>query len=145
MKTEQNIHDNTRLDNDLRSLFDGYRPTQTSDFRFMARLKQNLDSVELIKQHNARERAINRRSVVFASLAGFVCGLAFSMFIPNIITIFSAIAQAYPEIDLLNIIATDYSAVISWIIAAGLSVLCTLQAYDISRSILLHRANASNS
>ncbi|MDE6403368.1 MAG: hypothetical protein K2K86_06140, partial [Muribaculaceae bacterium] len=69
-------------DKDLKELFGSFEPEMSSDLSFMSRLRDNLDSVEMIRQHNARQHALSRVALAVAVCAGFVVGFLFSLALP---------------------------------------------------------------
>jgi len=69
-------------DNKLKDLFAAYDPELTDDFGFMARLKRNMEAVELVKQHNAAVQRRNKLAVVIAAAAGMVMGIMLAICFP---------------------------------------------------------------
>ena len=76
-------------DNRLRDIFKDYNPDLSSDFSFMQTLERNLDKVEIVRRHNVEIHRRARIAVFVAAVAGFVTGVIFMLFMPNL-TAFSA-------------------------------------------------------
>ncbi|MDE6802108.1 MAG: hypothetical protein K2J06_05005, partial [Muribaculaceae bacterium] len=71
-------------DEKLKTLFTDFDPELPPDTRFMSRLRRNMESVELVKQQNARAFAIIKRAVSLALLVGFIVGILSSRKIPSL-------------------------------------------------------------
>lgn len=69
-------------DDKIRQLFREYNPEIKSDYQFIAHLKDKLDKVEIVKQHNEARYNANRRALGVAVLAGFVLGVIMTLLFP---------------------------------------------------------------
>lgn len=122
-------------DDKIKSLFSNFDPELNSDFRFMRNLEEKLDSVEIVKQHNAEARSRCKKAVIFAALAGFVVGLLFSLLLPYISRVVADWQKALPTESDLNILA-DNLPIIAWILILGTAVFVALNTYELSLSLL---------
>lgn len=122
-------------DDKIKSLFSTFEPELSSDFRFMRNLEEKLDSVEIVKQHNAEARTRSKKAMTFAALAGFVVGLLFSLILPYISRVVSDWQKTLPNESDLNILADNVS-VIAWILILGTAVFVALNTYELSLSLL---------
>lgn len=97
--------DNDEKD-DLRELFEGYSPELSSDSLFMAALDKRLGNVELVKSRIETMHKQNRRAVIFAGIAGVLCGIILTLLYPmlfDLVTRLSAmIIPAIPDISVYN-------------------------------------------
>ena len=121
-------------DDKLKEIFSNFEPGLSSDLSFMARLQHNLDAVEIIKRHNAAQRAQNRRAVAIAAIVGFVVGVLFSLSLPYLCAIMASITASLPSESVLKTIANHYSVLGCFIIGAT-SVLMAKNTYDISLAL----------
>lgn len=117
-------------DDKLNELFNDFHPNLSPDSCFMSKLEDSLDKVEFIRQHNFEMRKRSKKAVVIAALSGFITGIIFMLLVPytdNIVRTFKlSIPQFGPDILFLS-----YN-ILTWIIAAFLSVVSALTAYDIT-------------
>lgn len=118
-------------DDKIRELFGEFKPSLSSDISFIERLDRNLDSVEIIRQHNLSVARNNRLAIFVAAIAGFVVGVIFSLALPVIIDVVSAIGASLPVDSAIGINA-DNNYVIAWIIVAAMTAFSALSAYDIT-------------
>lgn len=122
-------------DDELKSLFSGFEPELSSDFRFMDKLRRNLDSVEIIKRHAAEARSRSGKAVAIAGFVGFIVGFLFSLALPYGCDIVSKWQLTLPSESLLNALADNF-ATISWLVIGGISVVTALTTYELSLSLL---------
>ena len=122
-------------DDKIKSLFSNFEPELSSDFKFMRSLEEKLDSVEIVKLHNAEVQSRSKKAVTFAALAGFVIGLLFSLILPYISGIVSDWQKTLPNESDLNILA-DNLPIIAWILILGTAVFVVLNTYELSLSLL---------
>ena len=122
-------------DDKLKSLFSNFEPELTSGFRFMNKLQQNLNSVEMIKQHTAEFRARSKKAVVIAALVGFIVGFLFSLSLPCLSDAVKKWQLTLPSESVMNSLANNFTT-IAWLIIGGTSVLAALNSYEISLSLL---------
>lgn len=122
-------------DDKLKSLFSNFEPELSSDFQFMNRLQQNLNSVEIIKQHTAEVRARNKKAVAIAAIVGFIAGFLFSLSLPYLSDSVSNWQMTLPSESVLNTFANNFT-IIAWLVIGGTSVLAALNTYEVSVSWL---------
>ena len=122
-------------DDKLKSLFANFEPELSSDFRFMNKLQRNLNSVEMIKQHNAEVRARSKKAVAIAALVGFIVGFLFSLSLPYLSHAVSNWQLTLPSESMLNTFANNFTT-IAWLVIGGTSVIAALNSYEISLSLL---------
>lgn len=115
----------------LKTLFSDYAPKLTSDLRFIATLRRNLDSVEIIKRRTAELKAQTRRAVILASTAGFVAGLLFSMLIPHLKNLLE-LWMAGLSGNAMPAAITDHFSLIVWVITGAVAVVTSLNVYELS-------------
>lgn len=125
-------------DNDIKSLFAGYKPDMGSDFDFMDRLEQRLDSVEFVKQQTAQVKARCRRAVVFAALAGFVAGFLCSLLLPYLQEAIANWQPTLPDNAFVSAFASNFN-VIAWLIIALTSIIAALNTYELSLALSSRR------
>ena len=118
-------------DNRLRDNFKDYNPDLSSDFSFMQTLERNLDKVEIVRRHNVEIHRRARIAVFVAAVAGFVTGVIFMLFMPNL-TAFSArlvdgMARMFEPISLIQ----SFS-ILPWLMTAFASVFVAMGAYEVS-------------
>lgn len=116
-------------DEKIRNIFINYRPEISSDFKFMKKLEQNLNSVEIIRQHNAEIKAKNRKAVVIAAIAGFIVGFFFSMSLPYLENFIAEWELTLPDKSVMKVLA-DYFMLIAWIIIGAATVFTSLNTYE---------------
>ena len=122
-------------DDKLKSLFANFEPELSSDFRFMNKLQRNLNSVEMIKQHNAEVRARSKKAVAIAAVVGFIVGFMFSLSLPYLSHAVSNWQLTLPSESMLNTFANNFTT-IAWLVIGGTSVIAALNSYEISLSLL---------
>lgn len=122
-------------DDKLKSLFANFEPELSSDFRFMNKLQRNLNSVEMIKQHNAEVRARSKKAVAIAAVVGFIVGFMFSLSLPYLNHAVSNWQLTLPSESMLNTFANNFTS-IAWLVIGGTSVIAALNSYEISLSLL---------
>ena len=119
-------------DDKIKDLFADFNPGMPSDLSFMSRLQQNLDAVEMVRQHHVEQRRRNRVAVAVAAVVGFVTGFLFSLALPFI---GNAVASAsIPADSALRALADNYLT-IAWLLIGGTSALIALNAYDLTLSL----------
>ncbi len=122
-------------DDKLKSLFSNFEPGLSSDFQFINKLQQNLDSVEIIKQHTAEVRSRTKKAVGIAALVGFIVGFLFSLSLPYVIDVVANWQLTLPSESILNAFATNFT-IIAWLVIGGTSVFAAINTYEISISLL---------
>lgn len=122
-------------DDKLKSLFSNFEPELSSDFLFMNKLKRNLNSVELIKQHTVEVRSRSRKAVVIAAIVGFIVGFLFSLSLPYLSEAVSNWQLTLPSESVMNVFANNFT-IIAWLVIGGTSVFAALNSYELSLSLL---------
>ena len=122
-------------DDKFKSLFSNFGPELSSDFQFMNKLQRNLNSVEMIKQHNAEVRARSKKAVAIAAVVGFIVGFMFSLSLPYLNHAVSNWQLTLPSESMLNTFANNFTT-IAWLVIGATSVLAALNSYEISLSLL---------
>lgn len=119
----------------IREIFDSFEPELSSDFQFMSRLKSNMDSVEIVKQHNLEEMRNNRKAVVIAAAVGFLCGIIFSMFLPTIGAAMKELHTVVAPGSFTSFIIDHYFPIILALIA-GASAFISLNTFELAAFLL---------
>ena len=128
-------------DDKLRQLFENFEPELTSDVQFINRLERKLNTVELIVKHNEEVRTRNKKAVAIAACVGFIVGFLFSLALPYLNALVSQWQLTLPDDSIMTAFANNFY-LIAWALIGFISVLFSLNAYDLSRSLLqTHRAN----
>lgn len=122
-------------DDKLKDLFVNFKPELSSDFSFLTKLKNNLEQVELIKQHNEEIAARRKKAVAIAACAGFVVGFLFSLALPYLGNAMENIQVSLPTGTFLKMIMDNY-LIAAWLIIGAATVLIALNVYDISMSLM---------
>ncbi len=122
-------------DDKLKDLFVNFKPELSSDFSFLTKLKNNLEQVELIKQHNEEIAARRKKAVAIAACAGFVVGFLFSLALPYLGNAMENIQVSLPTGTFLKMIMDNY-LIAAWLIIGAATVLISLNVYDISMSLM---------
>ena len=122
-------------DDKLKSLFSNFEPELSSDFLFMNKLKRNLNSVELIKQHTVEVRSRSRKAVAIAAIVGFMVGFLFSLSLPYLSEAVSNWQLTLPSESVMNVFANNFT-IIAWLVIGGTSVFAALNSYELSLSLL---------
>ena len=122
-------------DKELKELFGSFEPEMSSDLSFMSRLRDNLDSVEMIRQHNARQHAISRVALAVAVCAGFVVGFLFSLALPYIGAAVDALQSSLPSGSAMRVVTDNYQ-LLSWILIAFTAAYATINSYNLTLGAL---------
>ena len=122
-------------DKSIRELFNNFDPELSNDFQFMSRLKNNMDSVELVKKHNLELQRKNRKAVIIAASVGFLFGLLFSMFLPAIGEAVKGMQAGLHPGSFVSLLAANYLPIVLTIIAGG-SVFISLNTFDLALYLL---------
>ena len=122
-------------DEKIRSMFSDFEPELSSDFMFMNKLQQSLDSVEIVRQHTAELRSRNKKAVAIAAAVGFIVGFLFSLSLPSLYNAFAKLQLSLPDASIMHTVA-DYFTIIAWSIIGATSVFAALNTYEVSLSLL---------
>lgn len=122
-------------DDKFKFLFSNFEPELSSDSQFMNKLQQNLNSVEIIKQHTAEVRARSKKAVIIAAFVGFIVGFLFSLSLPYLSQAVSNWQLTLPSESVMSALANNFTT-IAWLVIGVTSVLAALNTYEISLSLL---------
>ncbi len=120
-------------DNNIKDLFQDFQPELSSSFQFMTRLRKNMETVEILRQHNVALKKRNKLAVAIAAVSGFVMGVVMTLLLPLIgdwVATFKA-----PSLLHISSLTIDYSFV-TWIVMAVACIITALNAYEIALSKL---------
>lgn len=122
-------------DEKIRNIFSGFEPELSSDSQFLDRLQRNLHSVEVVRQHTARQRAKNKRAVALAAAVGFVVGYLCSLLVPILSGMIESWKLSLPAQSIYYGFADNFS-IVAWLIVATTSVIFALNTYDLALATL---------
>lgn len=123
----------------LKDIFRNFNPPLSDDTQFMNRLIRNMESVKLLKEHTARVRAVHRRAVIIAGVAGFIAGFLASLALPYIDAFVCGLRDIIPSGSVSDIVASNY-LVVAWLIIGAMAVFSAVSAYDLSLSFMNTKA-----
>lgn len=129
-------------DEKLKTLFADFDPEITSDARFMDNLQRNLNAVEIVRRHSAEVKVINKKAVVIAALAGLVVGFLLSRLLPCLGNVMTKWQLSAPEESILALLARNFQLIV-WIIAGVCATLVSVNAYELSLSLLKPKATTT--
>ena len=127
-------------DDKLKELFGDFNPLLSDSTRFMERLNDRLDTVELIRRNNCLVKAANRRALVLAALAGIVVGVGMSWLVPYISLSIQNPGTTNLAPWLVDIMAESYVA-LRWTVVGAVVILSSLFTYRIVSHIGKKRAH----
>lgn len=124
------------MKDDLKPLFDNYRPELGDNDEYMLRLQQKMDALKSIKRYADEQHHLYRRRMVIAFVVGAVLGATTVVYIllhpvaiqpsANLSLLAVLMLRMRPLLTALTIAATS----------VGISVLLTLQPLKSSKAIL---------
>ena len=129
------MHSNDINDNDIKNLLSKYEPQQSPDSLFMARLRENLDKVEIVKRANADFRRRSRRAVVVAAFAGMMVGALLTLLLPLFGEFLADFTLRIPFTDMAWNINDSYD-ILAWIIVAVATLFSSIGIYDLAMTRL---------
>lgn len=122
-------------DKQIRDFFSKFNPVPaSSDDLFIERLRSNIESVQLVKDRIKRIQSVYRRAALFASLAGFITGLIFSILLNHFIPVIKKINFSYaPEMDmtLVGWVGVAFISIFFTILSCRLSISCLRKEIDL--------------
>ncbi len=121
-------------DDKIKDLFKGFDPELSSDFMFLDRLQQKMDAVELAKQYHRSMRKRSRMAIAIAALAGFIVGVVCTLAFPLISAWMADIDISLPLYDGVSL--DEVPHVLGYILLAGVSVITSLNVYEIAMARL---------
>lgn len=113
----------------LYRLFAEYEQELSPDDKFMHRLEQNLQAVELVKQRVEQMQRKNRLAIAVATITGFVLGVLSTFCYPYLTACLNGLTVG--AADLARFVA-DYGSVAVWGFLALVVGVATYCAYDIT-------------
>lgn len=113
----------------LYRLFAEYEPELSPDDKFMHRLEQNLQAVELVKQRVEQMQRKNRLALAVATITGFVLGVLSTFCYPYLTVWLNGLTIEVA--DLARFVA-DYGSVVVWCFLGLVVGVATYCAYDIT-------------
>lgn len=122
----------------LKDLFVNFDPDLSSDFTFMTKLKQNLERVELVRQHNEEAASRRKKAVAVAACVGFITGFLFSLVLPYIGELMANLQSSLPVGTFGRMLADNY-LIAAWLIIGATAVFMSINAYDLSLSLMKRR------
>ncbi len=126
-------------DDKLKDLFNNFRPELSSSFQFMTQLQKNMETVEILKQHNVALKKRNRLAVAIAGVSGFVMGVIMTLLFSLIGDWVTTFNISIPRLNVSSL-TVDYSFV-GWIVMAGVCVITAMNAYEIALAKLTPKEN----
>lgn len=114
----------------LQSIFARFEPPLSDDSLFMARLQQNLNDVELIKNQTLAFRHKSKRAMVAAAIAGFMCGVAGTLLYPWLAAILIDLTGSIADKTALDAVQ-DYGNVALWGVICLITGIVTFTVYDL--------------
>lgn len=127
-------------DDKIRNLLKDFQPELSSSFQFMSRLQKNMETVEILKQHNIAIKKQNKLAVAIAAVSGFVMGVIMTLLFPLIGNWVSTFNISLPHLHLSSL--TIDCSFAAWIIMAVVCIITALNAYEIALVKLSPKANA---
>lgn len=124
-------------EDNLFEIFSGFNPELPSDNLFMTRLKNNLETVELIRNRTIISKRKNRLAVIIAAVTGFICGIAATLSFPYLKELVSSIRLGSVFTTRLIV---DYDYLIVWSFICIATSLVSYFIYDLS-SFFLTKSN----
>lgn len=117
-------------DDKIKDLFSNFQPPLSSSSQFMNKLQKNMETVEILKQHNIALKRRNKVAVAIAALSGFVMGVIMTLLFPLIEDRLTTVSISLPRLHISNIMI-DYS-IVAWVVMAGVCLITALNAYEIA-------------
>lgn len=120
-------------DDKLKNLFAGFDPELSDDAHFMSQVVRSLQAVEFAKQQCARVQRVNRISVAVASIVGFLCGMAFTLSYPYLLSLLDGFRDMGRDVAWM---ISEYGDLMVWIICSVFTCVLTYVGYDLSQLVL---------
>lgn len=121
-------------DKDLRGLFEEFNPEISPDYVFLNRLKDRLDSFEMIHQHNVKLACKRQRAVALAGFVGFLAGFFLALCLPCLDSAIAGLKSTITTGSIAYIIADNYLPA-AWLIIFATSTLLSYNTYELSMSL----------
>ncbi|MDE5552593.1 MAG: hypothetical protein K2I91_05260 [Muribaculaceae bacterium] len=117
----------------LKQIFGNFNPDMSPDYVFINRLKNNLETVEMIRNKNVRLKARCRRAVIVASLVGIGVGLLLAMILPTIAAAIMDYTRSMFSDTFFNVVHEN-SILLAGIGIAAVSMVVSLSVYELTMS-----------
>ena len=130
-------------DKKIKDVFNAFNPELSNDFSFMARLKQNMQSVELVREHNKALQQQTRKAVAIAAAVGFIFGMLFSMFLPAIGETMKGLQNTVSAGSFIALLADNYFPIVLTAIA-GASAFIALNTFELALFFMKDKNSSTN-
>lgn len=120
-------------DERLKKIFGDFTPEMSPDYIFINRLKNNLESVEMIRDRSIRLKARCRKAVVLAAFVGMSVGFLLAMILPAFANTLLLNARNVFNDSFLNVIEEN-STLVAGMAIASISLIVSLSVYDLALS-----------
>lgn len=117
----------------LKKIFGDFTPEMSPDYIFINRLKNNLESVEMIRDISIRLKERSRRAVVLAAFVGMSVGFLLAMILPAFADAFLQHARNVFNDSFLSLIQGS-STLVAGMVIASVSLIVSLSVYDLALS-----------
>ncbi len=121
-------------DHDIKSLFTNFEPELPNADDFMARLSRNLDAVEMVKQHNAAFKRLNRRAALIAAITGFAVGVLFTLALPYITSFLSKVEM--PNVQIMFLDLKEIASLLTWAFIGTATILTATNTHETSLKLM---------
>lgn len=125
-------------DDKLKELFQNFKPHNDADDTFMTRLRERLDTVELIRGTRAAERKRQRLALAVSALVGFLAGIGFSLCLPSFSLLLQNLAEMQVTPTIVGILAEN-TFTVELLAGTVLVVGISLITYELICTIPLRR------
>ncbi len=122
----------------IKEIFSKFEPPLSGESQFLNRLEENMRSVELVREHSARVRSMNRKAVLIGVAVGFICGFLFSLALPAIGESMMKLRQTVAAGSFLGFISHNYLPMI-WAMIAAVAGFIALNAFELSLFLMERR------
>lgn len=122
----------------IKEIFSKFEPPLSGDSQFLNRLEEKMRSVELVREHSARVRSMNRKAVLIGVAVGFICGFLFSLALPAIGESMMKLRQTVAAGSFLGFISHNYLPMI-WTMIAAVAGFIALNAFELSIFLMERR------
>lgn len=116
-------------DNDIRQLFREFEPPLGDSSIFMKHVLRDIEAIDRVKEYGVAMKRRDRRSILFAAVAGFVSGAFFTWFYPVLCSIVDDLITSLAPTQVND----NVTAVIACMLTAATSLAAVLFTYNFSR------------
>lgn len=113
------------MKNDLKEIFDSYRPDLGDSEKYMQRLQEKMAALEMVKRYTEEQHRLYRRRMIIAFTVGTVLGIGMAIYM-----LLHPFAVAENPTRLAWLIYNSriiLSALTVAAVSIGIAILCTLQ------------------